>query len=244
MEGEKHIRIRHVYRVEHPEEMSCLPTLTYNPALLTPFYFTCPIEGEKDIRISHVYRVEHPAEMPLFTNNYLDCLPDDITRYIMDLTKPPSIDEVCCKLVKNLKSPMFEGSVPIDDDACDYEYYYTIDTGDSSVEYITSLMKDYLDELDDEQEQEYFEYWFPNDDYIYDCLPERVKRQDKEHTKEMYNLIRKDKEYVIRSILFNRMCDYFKKHYVLTIVSKSDNAEYNEDHEEMVYRYEANFQRV
>lgn len=220
--------------------MSCLPTLSYNPALLTPFYFTCPIEGEKDIRISHVYRVEHPAKMSLFTNNYLDCLPDDITQYIMELTKPPSIDDLFHKLTKNTKSPTFEGKVPIDDDVLDPAYYYEIDTDDSVFEYFETIIKDYLNELDDEEEMGHFNHWFPTDDIIYDNLPEYVKTTGDDRG-QMQLMITDQKYFVCRCIITNKMIEYFKEKYVMKIISKDDTPILDENIDEICYKCTAVF---
>ena len=235
IKGEKHIRIRHVYSIDHHEEMSCMPTLTYNPALLTPFYFTYPTEGEKDIRISHVYSVDHPAEMPLFINNYLDCLPDDITQYIMDLTKPPSIDDLFCKLTKQIKSPTFKGNIPIDEDVLDYEYYYDVNTDESFDEYAESIIRDYLHSLDDEEELNHYTYWFPNDDSIYDNLPKHIDKSSDTNRDHLYNMIKEQKEYVIQSIMSDKIISYFKQNYVMKTISKTDSPHHNEDIDEMCY---------
>lgn len=77
------------------EARDALPTLSYNPALLTPSHFYL-MEVENDIRIRRVYSVAPtPTMNSIFVNNYLDCLPDDITKHIMQMVDcVPSKDEL------------------------------------------------------------------------------------------------------------------------------------------------------
>lgn len=112
-----------------------LPVLSYNAELLTPFYFTCPIAGKNDIRISHVYRVEPPADnMPLFTNNYLDCLPDDITKMIMDKVNTPSIEELTSNVYDCVRERYRPVSFALEEDQLYDEL--EIDSGDAKLYYI------------------------------------------------------------------------------------------------------------
>lgn len=204
-------------------------------------------EGEKHIRISHVYSVAPTtsAMNPLMTpadfskprtfvcDNWLEAMPDDISQYIMQIVNtPPTIKEVVNEILKDYVSPVFvathelEFVVSDDDNLDDLEFFNVDDSDEELTDHVLSMMIEYLNNIEEEDDgddklEKMYRHWFPTDQELYDALPSRCKITEYDQ-EAMWDMIKSDRNYVVRQVYSNITMDEFNKRYedVITLIAE------------------------
>jgi len=191
----------------------------------------------------YIYRTTNDMTITNLAGNWLESMPDDISRYVMQLVDtPPSMKEFINDVIV-FQSPTFTGYIPDDSPLLEWDITNTLDHtfdmddiiahcniqyGDSGVDmddYVLDCIKKGLDDVemyedDDGKLEKMFKYWFPTNLDIYNDLPERLKNRDYNHHKSM---IENDRNYVIETIYYRKAREAYDKKFEPKIVSIIDN---------------------
>lgn len=204
-EGEKHIRISHVYSVA--------PTTSAMTPLMTPADFSKP--------------------RTFVCDNWLEAMPCDISKFIMQIVNtPPTIKEVIDDILKDYVSPVFVAShelefvVSDDDNLDDLEFFNVDDSDEDLQDHVQFMMYEYLNNIEEEDDgddklEKLYRHWFPTDQELYDALPSRCKKNEFDE-EQMWGMIKSDRNYVVRQVYSNITMDEFNKRYkdVITLIGE------------------------
>lgn len=170
-------------------------------------------------------------------DNWLESMPEDISRYVMQLVDtPPSMKEFINDAIV-FQSPTFTGYIPDDSPLLEWDITNISDPtfdmdealidcniqyGDSGVDmddYVLDCIKKCIYDVEMYEEDEgklknMYNHWFPTDQDIYNSLPERLK-----HRQNSMDIIKNDRDYVIETIYYRKAREAYEKKFEPKIVS-------------------------